>query len=177
MALKVLGLVLHLSASRWGDAEEITKWHKAPPRNWSTIGYHAVGLNGLRDYGDSYDIKVDGKIEPGRPETMQGAHCLAGGMNTCTLGYCNIGTPGWIPSGAEPAPSSVTKHQYLTMRQFHATLHWIRVNCKQYGLDPHGTFVHPSTRRVIAVVSQHSDHDAGKPLCASLNIKELLEHL
>jgi len=177
MALRVLGIVCHVSASDWGDADAINQWHR--DRGWSQIGYHGVILNGVRTYKAQYDPKLDGHIQPGRPESMIGAHCLAGGMNSVSIGVCCIGNPDTkhVPPGAKPADDSITTRPYLTQRQFEALVHWIKANCKQYGLDPHGTFRHPMTGKIIPVITQHSDHDRGKPYCASLDMKELRKHL
>lgn len=160
-------IVVHVSASRWGDAKAIDSWHKQ--RGWSGIGYHAVILNGFRAYGSEYDLVFDGKIEPGRPETQQGAHCLAKGMNTVALGVCLIGNPGW-PTEAVPADGSATVRPYLTERQLHSLLHWLQVNCRQYKIDPRGALKRPGDGKIIPVITQHSDHDRGKPFCASLKM-------
>lgn len=165
---KVKGLVCHVSASRWGDAQEINAWHLA--RGWLGIGYHGVVLNGCRTPRLTYSKTLDGKIEPGRPETDEGAHCSAGGMNRVALGVCLIGNPGW-PGKGTPADSRYLMRPYATERQIAALIHWLAVNCKQYGLDPDGTFLHRGRR--VHVISQHSDHDPGKPLCASLNLLQI----
>jgi hypothetical protein len=67
----------HHSASDWGDAAEIDKWHKE--KGWKGIGYHYVVLNGYISYQDlknhqisQYDI---GKVEKGR---ASGLYSLAG---------------------------------------------------------------------------------------------------
>jgi N-acetylmuramoyl-L-alanine amidase len=87
-------IAIHCSATRPSmdiGVKDITKWHKAPPRNWSTIGYH-------------YVIRRDGKLETGRAENLVGAHvegfnanslgiCLVGGVNDDTLGPENNFTP------------------------------------------------------------------------------------
>lgn len=169
------GIVIHLSASKWGDVTDIEKWHKA--RGWSGVGYHGVICNGVMDYNVKYVESHDGHIQPGRLEHVKGAHCRAGGMNHYTLGVCCIGTPGFVPKGANPAPSNITIYPYLTERQYLALLHWIRVNCAQYGIDPHGTFYNKVLKRYVPTISQHSDWDKGKPLCASLNTRELIKAL
>ena len=46
--MTVYGLVIHCSASTWGDARAVDSWHKA--RGWQGIGYHACVLNGKRTY-------------------------------------------------------------------------------------------------------------------------------
>ena len=161
----VRGIVIHLSASRFGDRDEIDKWHRA--RGWSSIGYHACILNGHRDYNSKYSHGLDGKIEPGRPEGQEGAHCLSKGMNDVSLGVCCIGTPGFPPN-AILAGRHYVRRPYLTERQLDALIYWLGVNCKQYGLNPLGRFKRPADGKYTHVISQHSDHDAGKPYCASL---------
>lgn len=166
--MKPLGIVLHLTASRYGDAAQITQWHK--DNGWSTIGYHYVVLNGVRNSGDAYKGAIDGVVEKGRPDNVQGAHCKAEGMNRCSLGITCVGTPGVLPSGAEPAPESVTAKAYLTKKQFRAMADLAARLCVRHGLDPAGTFVHPVTGKKEPVISQHSDHEPKKPFCASLKI-------
>ena len=71
-------IVIHRSDSpdkRDIGAKEITKWH-VEERGWQTIGYH-------------YIIRRNGKIEFGRPEQFEGAHCK--GVNDRSLGVCLIG--------------------------------------------------------------------------------------
>jgi hypothetical protein len=146
----------------------VREWHK--DKGWSDIGYHGVILNGYPTYPMKYNAVFDGKIEPGRPESIRGAHCLANGMNTCTLGVSCVGTPGFLaPSGAGPFAAS-PKEAYLTPNQANALVHWLAVKCKQYDIDPLGTFKHPTTGKPTPTISQHSQWDKGKPDCASLNI-------
>jgi N-acetylmuramoyl-L-alanine amidase len=142
--LKPRAIVVHCSASRWGDARAIDRWHRS--RGWSGIGYHAVILNGRRHASLDYNPRIDGKIEPGRPENVEGAHCLAGGMNDCALGVCLIGTPGW--------------DDYATGKQIDALVHYLTVKCAQYGIP-------------VQAITQHSDHEPGKPHCASLDMKRI----
>jgi hypothetical protein len=173
--MKPLGIVIHNSASSFGDAAQINAWHKE--RGWAMIGYHAVILNGVR-YGTkekrTYIQAEDGLIEGGRAEDRVGAHCLAGGMNAVALGVCCIGMPGQIVAAAAQADAALRQRSewaYLTARQHTALILWLVANCRQYGLDPAGTFRHPETRRVIPVITQHSDHDpVNKPSCAALNM-------
>src|SRR5690242_6242773 len=84
-------IVIHESASRWGNANTIRQWHLH--RGWGDIGYHAVILNGWLSKRSGYNPNLDGKIEPGRPETKEGCHCEADAMNTKALGVCIIGNP------------------------------------------------------------------------------------
>lgn len=155
-------IVIHCSASGFGDWKVIDAWHKA--RGWGRtlaeayksvwilrygfwpvkihIGYHAVILNGCRQK-NKYLPALDGKIEPGRPENMPGAHCPA--VNSDSLGVCMIGNPGF---------------DEYTDKQYAALVHWCAVKCKQYGIP-------------VSMISQHSDWDKGKPLCASLHLEQL----
>ena len=137
-------IVVHCSASDWGDAEVFRRWHRE--RGWSDIGYHAVILNGYRAHGSDYDMELDGKIEPGRPESIIGAHCKAEGMNTRALGVCLVGNPG---SGGYPSE-----------RQIAALIHFLKVKCRRYGISTNA-------------ISQHSDHEPAKPFCASVDILEI----
>ncbi len=167
--MKPRGVVLHLSASRFGDAAQIRSWHTLPkPRGngWSDNGYHRVIMNGVRRAGHAYDRAVDGRVERGRADTVQGAHCSAGGMNRVTLGVCLIGVPGWVPKGATASPLAVTP--YVTQRQAEELIATLAAMCRAHGWDPQGTFQHNG--RAVPVITQHSTHDSTKPLCASLDL-------
>ena len=78
--------ILHCSASSFGDAETIDRWHKE--RGWDGIGYHFVVLNGSRKKGE-FNSEDDGLVEEGRPIEKVGAHCR--GHNTGSIGICLIG--------------------------------------------------------------------------------------
>lgn len=77
-------IIIHCSATRAGQdvrAADIDKWHKE--RGFAMIGYN-------------YVIDLDGKIETGRPLTMDGAHCNTAGLsgmvyNKHAIGICYIG--------------------------------------------------------------------------------------
>lgn len=167
--MKPMGIVLHLTASTYGDAAEVDKWHKE--NGWSGIGYHRLILNGKRRATDPYDSARDGRIEKGRPDDKQGAHCLAKGMNKCTFGVCCVGMPGTVPAGAQAAPATLTTKTYLTARQATVLVDTVARLCTQFGWNPKGSFVHPVTGKKVPVITQHSDHDPGnKPFCASLNV-------
>lgn len=56
-------------------ASDIDRWHRE--RGWDEIGYHWV-------------VTRAGKIEPGRAEMFQGAHCI--GQNSDSIGICYIGS-------------------------------------------------------------------------------------
>ena len=77
-------IVIHCSATREGQdvrASDIDKMHKE--RGFSCIGYN-------------YVIDLDGRIEAGRPLTMNGAHCNTKGLsgksyNLHSIGICYVG--------------------------------------------------------------------------------------
>jgi len=85
---KINRIIVHCSASSFGDASDIDMWHRQ--RGWSQIGYHYVILNGKRDKHIPYTIGDDGVIETGRPVDIQGAHSK--GQNRDSIGICVIGT-------------------------------------------------------------------------------------
>jgi N-acetylmuramoyl-L-alanine amidase len=116
--VKVERLVVHCSASTWGNRDEITRWHTYPKDNsdgtvnylgrrynsrselpvevrnqygngWSDVGYHSIILNGHPHYGMEYDEKYDGITEYGRAENTIGAHVLY--HNRGSLGVCLVG--------------------------------------------------------------------------------------
>lgn len=80
-------LIVHCSASEFGDAKEIDRWHRE--KGWDCIGYHFVLCNGFRTSKSGYSTEVDGLIEAGRPVSMTGAHCK--GQNADSIGICLIG--------------------------------------------------------------------------------------
>jgi len=86
-------IIVHQSASRWGDVATIREWHVA--RGFSDIGYHFVICNGHRDSSAVYHERDDGLIQSGRPETLAGAH--AKGNNDDSIGICLIGTGRYFP--------------------------------------------------------------------------------
>lgn len=90
-------IFVHCSASNWGSAEEIRKWHIDPPpqgRGWADIGYHYVVTNGFPTYlsykDNLYMPDWDGKVQPGRPEDEIGSHVE--GENHNSIGVCLIGS-------------------------------------------------------------------------------------
>ncbi len=96
---RITGIVVHCSASSWGDAATIRRWHTDPPpkgRGWKDIGYHYVVLGGRRTSRVAYAPADDGWIELGRDLDRDGdvgeeigAHTLE--VNRSTLGVCLIG--------------------------------------------------------------------------------------
>ncbi len=80
-------LVVHHSASHYGDAREFDLWHRA--RDFKMVGYHYIILNGYRNQHDTYNMKLDGVLETGRPIDVIGAH--AKGANPDSIGICLVG--------------------------------------------------------------------------------------
>ena len=74
---QITEIIIHCSATEAGQdfgAADIDRWHRA--RGWQSIGYH-------------YVVRLDGRIEVGRPESEVGAHCA--GHNAHSIGICYIG--------------------------------------------------------------------------------------
>lgn len=70
-------IVIHCTATKEGQdfrAADIDRWHRQ--RGWKMIGYN-------------YVIDLDGKIEEGRPLTMNGAHTK--GWNNHSIGIVYVG--------------------------------------------------------------------------------------
>lgn len=82
---KINQIIIHHSASDYGNAAIIDQWHRK--RGWECIGYHFVITNGVT-YSDVYNELHDGLIESGRNLEMPGAHCK--GQNDDSIGICLI---------------------------------------------------------------------------------------
>jgi len=85
-------IIIHHSASEYGDADLIRKWH-VEDNGWDDIGYHYVICNAYPSY-ESFAAKIpvpraDGTLQNGRPVQVPGAH--AKGHNSHSLGICLIG--------------------------------------------------------------------------------------
>ena len=98
-------------------------------------------------------------------------------MNSGTLGVCLIGDPEKHPKvqGATMADIHLMRKPYATDKQMKSLVAGLAILCMRYGLDPQGTFRHPLTGEQVPVISQHSDHDKGKPNCASLCVSVVRE--
>ncbi|MCF8304452.1 MAG: N-acetylmuramoyl-L-alanine amidase [Bacteroidales bacterium] len=140
MAVKI---ILHCSASPFGNAALIAKWH-VKDRKWSGIGYHYVILNGWIT-SSIYHPGFNGHIETGRPldndpvvnNSEMGAHVR--GHNHNSVGVCLIGNSG-----------------KFTDEQLNAALQLV------YRLED----TYPSIQ-----LMQHSDLDPhNKPYCAGLDM-------
>ncbi len=77
MARKINEIIVHCTATPEGKdfkAADIDRWHRQ--KGWDGIGYHHV-------------VDLDGTVEPGRPESKVGAHCLK--HNTNSIGVVYVG--------------------------------------------------------------------------------------
>lgn len=123
--MKPQRVIIHCSASTWGNARVIDDWHKnrkppfrrdpkfVPANGLQHIGYHYVVLNGRTGpVLKTPVLALDGIIERGRDEDELGAH--ADGSND-SIGICLIGKNGIF-----------TPNQLLAMRVLAATcaLRW-----------------------------------------------------
>lgn len=103
-------IILHCSASEFGDAALIREWHKA--KGWKDIGYHKVILNGRISKTETDPMRV-GEIQDGRPldgdnfisPDEVGAHTL--GYNVRSIGICLIGVKVFKPYQMRMAKSLV----------------------------------------------------------------------
>jgi len=97
-------IVIHCSASEWGDSKAIGEWHK---EKWGSEypGYHYI-INNCYPTFSSFkykrpDILADGFVQHGRPEDLVGAHLYD--YNDSSIGICLIGT------------NSFTNHQIVSL--------------------------------------------------------------
>ena len=74
---RITHIIVHCSATPEGrdiGVAEIDREHQR--RGFNGIGYHWV-------------VRLDGRVERGRAETVAGAHCR--GLNACSIGVCYVG--------------------------------------------------------------------------------------
>ena len=118
MANIIKTLVVHHSASEFGNVLLIDNWHKhRKPNAFRMIGYHWVILNG-RPHSDVKRIFpcLNGTIETGRPlnddklldKDEKGAHAY--GHNKDTVGVCLIGNMRFTPE------------QFISLKMLYDTL-------------------------------------------------------
>lgn len=105
--------VVHCSATTPDmdiGAKEIEAWHKAPPMNFSKIGYHFV-------------IRRDGTIENGRSVDEVGAH--ARGHNDLSVGICLVG-------GVKKSGGKLVAENNFTPEQFDSLWYLLRDLDRQF---------------------------------------------
>lgn len=144
-------IVIHHSASEWGCAPIIRRWHIE--RGWKDIGYHFVVLNGRPTADWPVEVArssvLDGSIEVGRPIDSDvwaenneiGAHTL--GFNFDSLGICVIGSGG--------------------------------IFTRKQGLSIAGLVMYLAVRMQIAAdnIVGHYERDQKKPLCPGFDMRYL----
>jgi len=130
-------IILHHSFSNWGCRRAIDRWHKR--RGFGIrvgnrrihVGYHYIVNNGFPTYRSwrhqDYEEEWDGKIEKGRPNLVNGAHCREERMNYQSLGICLIGN------------FDVT---VPTKRQLESLYRLCALLCRAYGISPFRILYH-----------------------------------
>jgi len=98
-------VVIHCSASAWGDVDEIRRWHMLPPpkgRGWRDVGYHYVIVGPYPSWRawkeQAPDAESDGDVQLGRDldrdgdvDEEIGAHLPE--VNRTGIGICLVGPP------------------------------------------------------------------------------------
>lgn len=116
---KIDTIFIHHSQSKYGNAEEIDRWHK--DRGWTMIGYNDVILNCYPTYEswakNKPDINSDGVCEDGRP--IEYIPAGARGHNTNSIHICMIGDDVFSSAQIERLQEVVKfyKSKYPTIRQ------------------------------------------------------------
>ncbi len=91
-------IVVHCTATPAGrdvTAADVDRWHRQ--RGFRCIGYH-------------YLVRLDGRIERGRPENEQGAHCR--GHNARSIG---VGYAGGLDANGRPADTRTPEQRAALM--------------------------------------------------------------
>lgn len=112
---KINEIIVHCTATAEGKnfkAADIDRWHKA--KGWNGIGYHHV-------------VDLDGTVEPGRPESEVGAHCLKHNANSIGVVYVGgLASDGKTPKDTRTPQQKVALVKLLTelkRRYPNATIH------------------------------------------------------
>ena len=91
MKRRINTLVIHCSATEFGNRSLFKRWHKK--LGWDDVGYHFIVNNAYpkKKYwtDKTPDFSSDGKVEKGRPVEVQGAHVRLHNENT--IGICLVG--------------------------------------------------------------------------------------
>jgi len=139
-------IVIHCSASDFGDAKVIDEWHRM--RGFKKIGYHFVILNGKRRAHEPYNANDDGKVEYGRDVCEQGAHVA--GHNQDSIGICLIGNPDRIGKIEE----------WFTPKQIESLILLLNKLMSDFNLSTSNIFGH---------------NDFANKICPGFHVKEFLE--
>lgn len=113
---RITEIIVHCTATPEGrdvSVDEIRRWHKQ--QGWSDIGYH-------------YVVARNGRVEPGRPIDIAGAHCV--GHNTHSVGVVYVG--GLAADGRTPKDTRTTM-QRNELRRLLVALKMIYPEAKIYG--------------------------------------------
>lgn len=112
---KINEIIVHCTATVEGKnfkAADIDRWHKA--KGWNGIGYHHV-------------VDLDGTVEPGRPESEVGAHCLKHNANSIGVVYVGgLSSDGKTPKDTRTQKQKTALVKLLTElkhRYPNATIH------------------------------------------------------
>lgn len=117
---KINEIIVHCAATPEGKnfkAADIDRWHRE--RKMKCIGYH-------------YVVDLDGTVEPGRPESEIGAHCL--GHNQNSIGVCYVG--GLAADGKTPKDTRTAAQKEALL----ALLKKIRVKYPKASIHGHRDF-------------------------------------
>lgn len=94
-------IAIHCSATSEKQnigAADIDRWHRK--QGWACIGYH-------------YVIRRDGTVEPGRDETVVGAHVAD--FNSSSIGICMVG--GVDADDVSKAENNFTEAQFASLKK------------------------------------------------------------
>ena len=112
-------IIIHCSASDFGDVDVIDRWHRE--RGFNDIGYHYVILNN-HPKNTRVSAPTDGMLQFGRSVRDVGAHCH--GQNSNSIGICLIG------------------EETFSEAQMRTLGHLVESLMVQYGISPDMVFGH-----------------------------------